>query len=390
MKLLAMLAVLCLSTVIHGAGLPEGYLDVTTMGADATGKADSTAAIQSAINKARDEHLAVWFPAGEYLITNRLVADQQPDKDPDNPCVLMGSTVNPQKRATLVLAASSPGFNDPTKRRAMLHFVNIGTPEEESGNTSLYNHAVVGLNFRVMPGNDGAIALRMQGAEGCTIQDVHIDLTQGGHTGIWGVPASGGSTHTVTVIGGKVGIDTRNLGDPENGGGGSQPQPVVSGATLLNQTEFAVRSSTRGSLVLVGCRIERNTPGPVIWLKHHWAGQPFDASLQLVDSVIDYAQPDALNTVIQMDSKHTGRSFVLENCYLRHAQNIWRSDIAGNPQGWLHMQRLAVHVPPPSHNWGKPSEPIYVDGQVHDDVYVQSTSDVAPPVDLTTRHHLPR
>lgn len=372
------------------AAVPAGYLDVTTVGADPTGKTDSTAALQSAINQGRDGQLALWFPPGEYLVSARLEADQA-DNTRENPCMLFGSTVDPARRAVIVLAENSPGFQDPAQRRAVLHFFNKGPADQDSGNTDLYHQALVGIDFRILPGNDGAVAVRMQGAEGCTIQDVRIDLTRGGHTGIWGIPGSGGTTHDVRVLGGRVGIDTVRFDNPD-GGGGSQPQPVVTGAELVGQSDFAVRGTTRGALVLVGCHIVRKEPGPVIWLKHHWSAQPFDASLQLVDSIVDYEESSPLNTVIQMHSKHTGRSFVLTNTFVRNAAHVYRAEAPGNPDGWMHFKRLAVALPMPKPNWAgedQLSEPIYVNGSVFGDLLNESTANAVPPDGLLEKHRLP-
>jgi hypothetical protein len=369
------------------AQVPAGYLDVTTLGADLTGVTDSTAALQAAINQGRDQNLAVWLPGGTYRISDRLLVDQ-PDNDANFPVVLTGSTVDPQNRATLVLAENSPGFNNPNQRKVVLHFINRTVNNaafngfNETGGTDLYNQAVIGVDFKILAGNPGAVALRMQGAEGCAIQDIHIDLTEGGHTGIWGIPASGGSTHKVSVTGGAIGLDTRR--SDNLGGGGSQPQPVITGSSFIGQSEYAVRATTRGSLVMVGCRIERNQPGPAIWLKNHWVGQPFDASLQLVDCVIEHAAHSSLNTVIEMDG--AGRSFLMENCHVSNAERVWHVDAAANPAGWMHFKRLAVHVLPAARGWGQPAETIYQNGVPTGDVLVDSTSGVAPPADLQSRH----
>ncbi|MDV7402351.1 glycosyl hydrolase family 28-related protein, partial [Arthrospira platensis SPKY1] len=102
--------------------------------ADSTGELDSSAAIQAAINYVRDNNRVLWFPAGTYLVSQRLEVDQ-PDNNANFPVVMMGSTVDPERRAVIRLAPNSPGFNDPNNRRVVLHFFNIGTADNESGNT---------------------------------------------------------------------------------------------------------------------------------------------------------------------------------------------------------------------------------------------------------------
>lgn len=363
--------------------MPAGFLDVTAAPyfADPTGATDSTAALQAAINAGRDEGRVVWFPAGTYRVSARLEIDQ-PDNQGYTPVVLMGSTVNPAARATLFLAPNSPGFDNPAARRAMIHFFNIGTADAESGNTDLYDHAVIGLDLKIGAGNPGAVALRMQSAEGSTIQDVNIDLTEGGHTGVWGIPGSGGSTHRITVTGGVIGIDTIK---PSGEFGGSQPTPVITGSTFINQSSWAIRSAPRGPLVLVGCRFERDTPGAFFQLHRHWAGQPFDGSLQLMDSSLAYAAPHPDNTVIAMGTS-PGRSFLFDNVHLRHAPHVWTPSASATANGWHHFTRLAVEVRPQSRSWGQGLEVVWQNGVAGPSLLVEGASGVAPPADLQTRH----
>lgn len=382
-------ALLCLATacLTAHAAVPEGYLDVTAdpYFADNTGVTDATVALQSAINDARDNNLVVWLPGGNYTVSSRLEVDQ-PDNDGNFPVVLMGSTVNPANRATIVLAANSVGFNDPNARRAVLHYFNIGTADAETGNTDLYNQAVIGVDFKILAGNAGAVALRMQGAEGCTIQDVNIDLTAGGHTGIWGIPGSGGSTHKVAVTGGAIGLDTRLVGSLN--GGGTQPTVVITGSTFTNQSEQAVYATSRGAYVMVGCRILRNTPGAAIRLRKNWVGQPFDASFHFVDSTVEYATYNIANTVVDRAASNLGRSFHFENSYVRNAQHVFSATTPANPSGWRHFKRLAVHDLPTSRNvafsW-QPKETITIEGVAAGDSFSDFT-DEAPPSDLQSRH----
>jgi hypothetical protein len=54
---------------------PAGALDVTTVGADPTGAADSSDAIQNAINTAEASHQTVWLPTGTYKVTRQLLVN---------------------------------------------------------------------------------------------------------------------------------------------------------------------------------------------------------------------------------------------------------------------------------------------------------------------------
>lgn len=371
-----------LASVAFGA-MPSGFLDVTAppYSADPTGVSDSTAALQTAINAGRDQGMVVWLPSGTYRVSQRLEIDQ-PDNQGYTPVVLMGSTVDPQNRATIYLAPNSPGFQNPNARRAMIHYFNIGTADNESGNTDLYDQAIIGVDLKIGADNDGAVALRMQSAEGSTIQDVNIDLTEGGHTGIWGIPGSGGSTHRVTITGGVIGIDTIK---PNGEFGGSQPTPVITGSTFLHQSGWAIRAATRGPLVLVGCRFERNTPETFFHVHRHWAGQPFDGSLQIIDSVLAYADADPGNTVISMGT-NPGRSFFFDNVFVQNASQVWTPTAPATPAGWHHFSRLAVEVRPQARSWGQGLEVVWQNGAPGEGILVEGTTGLAPPDDLQTRH----
>ena len=57
------------------AAQPRGSLSVLSFGADATGKTDSTAAIQDAINAGSQQHRAVYLPPGEFTVTAHLMVN---------------------------------------------------------------------------------------------------------------------------------------------------------------------------------------------------------------------------------------------------------------------------------------------------------------------------
>lgn len=363
--------------------LPTGYLDVTSFGADPTGQVDSTLAIQQGIDQARDNQQVLWFSPGTYKISDRLLIDQ-PDDDSNFPGILIGSTIDPQNRATLYLAPDSEGFDDPENRKVVVHFLNRGTPESETGNTDLYNQAFIGIDIQIGSGNAGAVALRMQGAEGCTIQDVNIDLTEGGHTGIWGIPGSGGSTHGVSITGGVYGIDTRGI---SMGPGGTQPSAVVTGSTFINQTGSALYGTTRGSFVLVGCRFLRESGGTCVFLTRNWAGQPFDGSLQLIDCEINYSQYGRDNFVIESDGA-LGRSFYLNNTYVRNARRLY-ANVDSNRSGWRHFRHAAIEVRPESRGWWQPEESVYINGDKYGDAYLDFDDVASIPSDLQSRHQWP-
>jgi hypothetical protein len=127
----------------------------------------------------------------------------------------------------------------------------------------------------------------------------------------------------------------------------------------------------------------------VIQLKRHWSGQPYDASLQLVDSVISYQDYNAANTVIEMEAGGNGRSFYFDNCYVERAERVWSMEALANTGGWMHYSRLAFEVVPSVRDWGQAREPVYLEGVSSGSLLNESTSGVAPPSGLVEAHRLP-
>jgi len=107
-----------------------GLLDVTKApySADPTGQADSTVAIQRAVNDARDNWLVCFFPEGTYRISDTISCEQQVEKlerpratdgrtqhywDRPHRIVLFGSGKG--KRPVIKLAEDAKGFGDPRR-----------------------------------------------------------------------------------------------------------------------------------------------------------------------------------------------------------------------------------------------------------------------------------
>ena len=247
-----------------------GYVDVTSkpLGADPAGRTDSTKAIQTAVTFARDHQMACFFSPGTYLLSDTLTCVQQLYKRSSGrvwggnrfPNMHVGSRAG-KARPQLVLAPRAAGFGDSAGPKIFVHFWSRGyhnpttadratdglPPEVEQPNIGM-NQMLVNLDIVIGEGNPGAIALRHQAAEGSAIEDCTIDATHG-LTGIQGGIGSGGRSAGVTVIGGRVGLDFTGYMS------GTQPTPVITGFTLRGQTEAAIRSTSRQTLVGVGLKI---------------------------------------------------------------------------------------------------------------------------------------
>lgn len=382
-----------------------GYVDVTQppFGADPTGARDALAAVQSAVNYARDHQMACFFPVGTYLLSDTLDCAQGLCRRTNGrvyggnrvPCLLVGSTAG-GGRARLVLKARAPGFDDPTRPKVFVRvwargYLNPTTAdrvgdgldcETEQPNICM-NQMLVNLVLALGEGNPGAIVLRHQGAEGSAIEDCTIDAT-GGHTGLQGGIGSGGGSTKVTVIGGRIGLDfTGYLG-------GTQPTPTITGFTLRGQTETAIRSTSRQTLVATGLHLVADQlSGPAIQVP---SGAGFHSGqLTLCDSVIDFrgaALAQARRVGIE-----SARGVVLERVYL-HGATLAVVDpeqgrsLAGQPGGWLAVRRYARPSAEATNQARTFRYPVYLDGQSVPEI-ADTTSGEAPPADLRDRHLWP-
>lgn len=389
-------------------GLALGYVDVTQAPFLATPdnpSDDDTAKIQDAILFARAHRLAVYLPAGDYHVSDTIHLPQgmpfavSGDRigsirtGDQHPCILIGSRTDLSRRARIVLKDGSAGFGNPTAPKILLYAhrprdpLATNTPLGEQ-NPDHYNQFVGSLDLR-LGANPGAVGLRMQGAEGCAVQDVNIDAT-GAYIGFLGLPGSGGSSANISVTGGQIGVALRRwepgsapgLGTLNLSATGSQPGVTLSNLTLSNQSLWAIDSCVRGQLVVVGARIQSAKSGPIIQTVNN--GDPFDGNLALIDSQVTYAAPGSANTLIS-----AGRSFYLANTYLQNSASVLGSSLYPvASSGWTRVRELAHHIDPP--NRGTPvaptSQAVWVDGvRTGDSLFVAEPAS-APPHDLQSRH----
>ena len=371
-----------------------GLVDVTAAPfyADPTGKKDSTAVLQRAVNFARDAQMVCFFPPGTYTVSDTLVLRHGIHmrshratfmNNRNMPCVLVGSRKGEEhpgySRPRIVLRENSPGFDDPEKTKAVVeHWVyqvkrfKIDKSKGRGGGGTLMNTMFVNLDIVIGRGNLGATGMHICSCEGSAVQDVTIDATHG-HTGIEGATGNGGSWANVTVVGGRIGLDMR---------GWTPPTPTMVGITLRNQTEVAIISACRGPLTAVGVKIFSRIPGPVIISRGTWG--PFDTGMSLIDSEVVFDR-EALNgkktTVISAE-----RSVYLNNVYVRGADVVVHGALQGNPQGWLRVREFALgKVRTPVKNYDL-SAPIYIDGKKIPGPFRDVDIGAAPPADLTSRH----
>jgi hypothetical protein len=379
-----------------------GLVDVTKgpFRADPSGGEDSTRALQAAIDFARDHQMVCFFPPGTYRISDTLTCVQQLYRRSNGrvlganrfPNLLVGSRAGAQ-RPRLVLAPRSSGFDDPQKPKLVVYFWARGYanpttagrvtdglgPEVEQPNISM-NQMLVNLDIVIGQGNPGAIALRHQAAEGSAIQDCTIDATHG-FAGIQGGIGSGGGSAGVTVLGGRIGLDFTGYLS------GTQPTPTITGFTLRGQTETAIRSTSRQTLVAVGLKVVADRcAGPLIQVGSNLAAN--HGELTLVDSEIVFTEEALART--ERVAVASGRGVYLHNVFVRGATKVvvdaeQKTELPGNPDGWLHVREYA-HTGRSRTNQGiEYRYPVYVDGRRVEEVR-DIDSGRAPLADLQTRH----
>ena len=371
-----------------------GFLDVTQAPyfADPNGQKDATAALQRALDDARDARLVAYLPAGRYLVTDTIQGvvgtvkwDHWPYEgwsDPwvafasfNYPCVMVGAASG--GRATLVLADGSPGFGDPTNPKPVLYFwarAESGPepqPDVPQSNIN-FNQKILSLDFELGAGNAGAIAIDHRGAEGSTIEDVSIRAT-GAFAGIRHAPGSGGAVHGIRVQGGRFGLYLP----------GSQPSPLVSDLTLHDQTEAAIFYRGRGPLTVVGAEI---VGAPV---RGEAVKQvPWEGPINLIDCVIRRAGSGT--AVIAQ------RSLLLENVWIGDTAVVARvadqPPLPGLAAGWTHVRRYAAggEASYPQFLGAPPRrDSVWIEGRQQAEPFVQLGPPAPPPADWRKKHRFP-
>lgn len=325
-----------------------GLLDVTKPPylADPTGQQDSTAAIQRAVNDARDHWLVCFFPEGTYLISDTISCEQQVAKldrprhvdggtqhywPVHRPIVLMGSTRG--ERPALKLSKAARGFGDPDKPKVAIYiwaqtwFDAPGKEEPtwgvEQPNIS-FDHVFKGIDIDVS-GHAGAIGIRHSGSQGSSMQDITI-RADGAYAGMSNCCGQGGGTYNVDVTGGRYGI----VIEP------SSRFPILTACQFQGQTDAAIRYAKGGSQVptlLVGCRISPagNTAIDMTTERSY-------AGVSMVDCIVEVPRKGTLF--------RTGRgaNIYLEDTVVRGVASIRTGDVElPSLDSWIKVRRYSTH-----------------------------------------------
>ena len=231
-------------------GVEEGVLDVTRppFSVDSSGGADTTASLQAAINYAHNHSLVAYFPAGTYLISDTIqcISSFNWHTEENNtwpscftPHVLVGAKRMGHEhkrmgyRPRLVLAPHSPGFEDTSMPKVVVHTTTSYDPHnkqakvgQEQPNANM--NTLPRIDIEVREGNAGAIGISHRAAQGSSVQDCTLFMGSG-HTGLAGAAGSGGSHASATAIGGRIGLDLTGTAGTHG-----------DGMTLVNQSQSAI------------------------------------------------------------------------------------------------------------------------------------------------------
>lgn len=425
-------------SVTNWFGASGGILDASLppFNADTTGATDATAAIQSAVEFARANYMVVWLPAGDYKVTSTIAMQQTARLSADGspafnfttnycwtrfvPNVLVGAANDPSgRRARLVVPASTAAFSDASSPQAVVYFHTINADGQTQSNINM-GQGLISVDIVVGAGNDGAIGVHLRSAQGSSLEDVTVDMTEGGLTGIEGLPGSGGSDSHVTVLGGRWGIDART----------TQPSATLTAATLIGQTCTALLHEgsetltavglnvtlaagaagpaivTAGDITasMVGCTLPATAaiPGSSVARRvkespHIVSGsQAHSGQLSLVDSVVDASAAKfgvallAQASLVLSGAYFTGAPVAVRVLPMRNASQAFELNTTG---GWVAADLAAFSDNAPSDGHYEYDTAGFVDGvRVLQSPAVLSvrTGNAAvagPPAGLTQSHH---
>jgi sugar lactone lactonase YvrE len=205
------------------------------------GVSDDTDAVQQAIDKVQETagQGVVFVPPGRYRLTRTIYIW---------PGVrVIGYGV---RRPVLMLAPSTPGYQDSNKEQLMVFFAggrpgfgpgggdsrqqNTNTPRPPDANPGTFYSALSNVDFEIGEGNSGAVAVRAHYAQHCFL--AHIDFQIG--SGLAAIHAGGNVVEDVHFYGGRYAIWTAT---PSPGW-----QFTIVDATFEGQREAAIQERAAG------------------------------------------------------------------------------------------------------------------------------------------------
>jgi len=162
------------------------------------GVADDTGAIQQAIDKVQEttREGVVFLPEGRYRLSKTIYIW------PGIRIIGYGAS-----RPVLVLAANTPGYQDPAKENLMIFFSGgrgaNGAARDATPGT--FYSALSNIDIEIADGNEGAVAIRAHYAQHCFL--AHMDFHIG--SGLAAIHEAGNVAEDVRFYGGRYAIWTR-------------------------------------------------------------------------------------------------------------------------------------------------------------------------------------
>jgi hypothetical protein len=258
------------------AGIPKenelyrmGYLDIRLMGADPTGKTNSTEAIRKAVALARDNDLVCYFPGGTYLVSDtiRIMRKCVPSgngwRTDNHQSVLIGE---PGNRPLIKLMKGAPNFQDPENPMPVFWLYSMSAygqqPECEGSTDPLCEQSNINFSQTVrgftmdLGGNPGAVGIRHAGAQGSTIEDVKIDAT-GAFAGLYNPPGQAGGIYNIEITGGKYAVYLKKVGRRQQA-----KFTIMTGCVFRNQEVAVVNVDLSQPMIIAGFHIIKEK-GPI-------------------------------------------------------------------------------------------------------------------------------
>lgn len=386
--LIALLVIYALNITAQVSYSDAGYLSVIDFGAtpDFPGD-DDRSAINECIQAAMNLDKGVFLPAGDYHITGSLIV-QNDELGCDQFIMIAGSSKYPNHRSRVIL---KQGSGSHTVFESIEFGLAGGTCHGNSGWTDTYHRVLKHVDVVVESDNPNAVGVRWRGAEGCGVYDVHVDLTaEPTAIGFQNLPGSGGSVHTISVLGGKIAIDLYPYGDFWEG---TQPSPTVSGGYFGGQTDHAVAGQWRGMLNLVGCHFKMSDNAIVVKDIRRMGQGGYGGSAALIDCIVEYESAEGNNTAMTMMEYQVASGFTFTNSYFKHLDFITTGHVGGNPDGWVYYEEVAYDDETNFVQGGiEVKQGVFIDKEleVEENIWIKSTvTSSVPPSDLCTRHRLP-
>jgi hypothetical protein len=407
---------------VHVDTVGFGLLDATLppFGADPSGAADATAALNAAANFAWRQHLVLFLPAGTYVLSGPLNLTQYSQTPPGNRRFASNHLRGDQRpgvRTVIRLAPRSPGFTDASNPREFIRLEYIKPTGVPTPNDNM-NQIIQGVAVEIGEGNFGAVAIRARGAQGTGLEDVLIEAGDA-LVGVAGCGGSGGAHHNVTVRGGKFGADFRQ----------AQPAPTATGFLLEGQQCAGLVYNGISTLSLVGSNITAGStasPGDYVAVyvgrcqpgeTQHIGGcdlpaledpQPcnpsFSGQLTLIDVILDggggrplatgqHGSGQALPVAVR-----TSSTAYFRNVFVRGFQGLAWLNGTGQafapgfmPESWTVVSEALAPQPSPANSLGPGNytfeRAIYTDGvRTTAPLLQHAAAPQGPPADLRLRH----